>query len=154
MKKIHIITAALLLVFAAGTVSAELKLDTRLTMAEVENDRKTVVLATVAPSPQQSKDFWKTYDAYREEMGKHEAKIAALIEEYVESYAALNDQQAEDMLKELTKVEIERVKTRKKFADKLGKILIPKQLLRWLQTETKMDAAIALGAAALIPLDR
>lgn len=154
MKKTHIISAALLLVFAAGTVSAELQLDTRLTMAEVENDRKTVVLATVAPSPQQSKDFWKTYDAYREAMGKHETKIAALTEEYVASYAALNDQQAEDMLKELTKVEIKRVKTRKKFAKKLGKILIPKQLLRWLQTETKMDAAIALETAVLIPLDR
>ena len=57
----------------------------------------------MTPSPQQSKEFWEIYDAYREEMGK---------------------------------------------------VLIPTQLLRWLQTENKMDATIALAATALIPLDR
>jgi len=57
----------------------------------------------MTPSPQQSKEFWEIYDAYRE---------------------------------------------------KMGKVLIPTQLLRWLQTENKMDATIALAATALIPLDR
>lgn len=154
MTKRNLLTVSLLVMLFAGTAAAELQLDTRLTMADVENDRKTVVLATVQPSPQQSKEFWKIYDAYREAMGKHESKIAALIEEYVDTYAALSDQQAERFLKELTAVEIDRADTRQKYADKLGEILIPKQLLRWVQTEMKMDAAIALEAAALIPLDR
>lgn len=154
MTKTHILGAALLIMLASGTVSAELQLDTRLSMADIENDRKTVVMATVQPSPQQSKEFWKIYDAYRETMGKHEVKIAALIEEYVDSYAALTDQQAERFLKEMTSVEIKRAETRQKYSEKLGKILIPKQLLRWVQTEMKMDAAIAFEAAALIPFDR
>ncbi len=155
MTKTHYLTALLLLIaLAAGPVSAEIHLDTRLTMADVENDRKTMVMATVAPSPQQSKEFWEIYDAYREEMGELNTRNAKVVEEYVASYAALNDDQAEDMLKELTKVEIKKVKTRQKYAKKLGKVLIPKQLLRWLQTENKMDATIALAAAALIPLDR
>ncbi len=155
MTKKHSLTAILLLlVFAAAPVSAELQLDTRLTMADVENNRKTLILETVQPSPQQSKEFWKIYDAYREDMGKLNTTIAKLMEEYADSYAALNDDQAERMLKELTTVEVKKVKTKKKYSKKLAKILIPKQLLRWLQTENKMDATIALAAAALVPIDR
>jgi len=108
----------------------------------------------MTPSPQQSEEFWEIYDAYREEMGELNTRTAKVVEEYVASYAALNDDQAEDMLKELTTVEVKRVKTRQDYAEKLGKVLIPKQLLRWLQTENKMDATIALAATALIPLDR
>lgn len=56
--KRHCLTALLLLLaLAAGSVSAELCLETRLTMADIENDRKTMVMATVAPSPQQSEEF-------------------------------------------------------------------------------------------------
>ena len=101
MTNRNLLTASLLLMLFAGTAAAELQLDTRLTMADIENHRKTMVMATVEPSPQQEKDFWHIYDAYREEMGKLEHKVAALIEEYVDSYAALTDQQAERFLKAL-----------------------------------------------------
>ena len=153
-KNLCFTAVLLLMVLAAGPATAELQLETRLTMADIENDRKTMISATVAPSPQQSKEFWKIYEAYTEEMRELNTRIAKVMEEYVDSYAALNDQQAEKMLDELTTVEVKKVETRKKYADKLSKILIPKQLLRWLQTENKIDATIALATAALVPLDR
>ena len=153
MTKKHIITAALLLLLA-GPAVAELQLETRLAKADIENDRKTIIMATVDPSPQQSKKFWETYDAYRGEIGELDKRVAKIMEEYVDSYAALNDEQARRMLKELTKIDTDRVKIRSKYSRKLGKILIPKQHLRWLQTENKMDAVTGLAAAVLVPMNR
>ncbi len=153
MTKKHIITAALILLFA-GPAVAELQLDTRLAMADIENDRKTIVLATIDPSPEQSKKFWTTYDAYRDEIGELDTRVAKMMEEYVASYASLNDEQAKRMLKELTKIETKRVDIRSKYSRKFGKILGPKQQLRWLQTENKMDAVTGLAAAIAVPMNQ
>ena len=153
MTKKYIIAAALLFMLA-GPAIAELALNTRLAMADIENDRKTIILATVDPTPEQSKKFWKTYDAFRGEMNELNTEVAKMTEEYVASYASLNDEQAKRMLNDLTKIEVKKTTIRSKYAKKLGKILTPLQLVHWLQTENKMNAVINFAALATIPMDR
>ena len=93
-------------------------------------------------------------DYYARPLKELNAKVAAIVEEYAAAYAALNDDQAKRMLKDLTAIDVKRIEIRSKYARKLGKVLIPKQQLRWLQTENKMDAIVRLEAAAAIPLTR
>ncbi len=152
MTKKNILIAALMILIA-GPAVAELQLNTRLAMADIENDRKTIVLVTIDPSPEQSKKFWEAYDAYRANIRELDVSAAKMMEEYVASYASLNDEQAKRMLKEFTKIESKRVEIRSKAARKLGKILTAKQVLRWLQTENKMDAVTGLAAAIAVPMN-
>ncbi len=57
------------------------------------------------------------------------------------------------MLKEAAKIEVERVEARQKIVKKLRKILIPKQIVRFLQIENKMDAIMNLDRAINIPFN-
>jgi len=128
--------------------------DVQLTLARIQAERKEIVEAVVKPSPQQSKAFWDTYWAYRETIANLNNRSAELIKEYSDSYAALNDDQALRMLKEASKIELERVEARQKVVKKLEKILVPKQVVRFLQIENKMDAVIGLDMAINIPFTR
>jgi len=125
-----------------------------LSLAQIQAERKVIIEKTVAPSPQQSKEFWQTYWEYRGKVGVLNDRTVKLIEEFADSYTALNDDQAERMVKESLEIERERAELKQEYIKKFRKILIPKQVVRWYQAEVKMDAVFKADAALGIPLDR
>ena len=124
-----------------------------LTLAQIQAQRKNIIEETVAPSPQQSEAFWQTYWEYRGKVGVLNDRLVALIKEYADSYAALNDDQAEKMVKEFLDIDKERAKLKQEYIKIFEKILIPKQVVRWYQSEVKMDAVFLADAALSIPFD-
>ena len=148
LRKILLICLGLVLIIPAFTAAAD---EGDLSLARIQSERKVLVEGVVKPSPQQSKAFWDTYWAYRETIANLDNRSRKLLEEYEKSFGALNDDQAERMLKEAAKINVERVEARKDVVKKLEKILIPKQVVRFLQIENKMDAIIGLDMAIDIP---
>ena len=105
--------------------------------------------------PHQTEVFWQTYWEYRGKVKRLTDRVVKLVKQYeATSYAAVDDATAVAIVEEILAVEIDRAETCRGYSERLGEILIPKQPLRWVQTEMKMNAAIALEAAAVIPLDR
>jgi len=149
-KKILLVCLGLTLCLPAFAAASD---DGDLTLARIQSERKVLVEGIVKPSPQQSKAFWDAYWAYRETVANLDNRSNKLIDEYEKSFAALNDDQAERMLKEAAKIEVERVEARQKIVKKLRKILIPKQIVRFLQIENKMDAIMNLDRAINIPFN-
>ena len=149
-KKILLVCLGLTLCLPAFAAASD---DGDLTLARIQSERKVLVEGIVKPSPQQSKAFWDAYWAYRETVANLDNRSKKLIDEYEKSFAALNDDQAERMLKEAAKIEVERVEARQKIVKKLRKILIPKQIVRFLQIENKMDAIMNLDRAINIPFN-
>jgi len=124
-----------------------------LSLAQIQAERKTIIEKTVAPSPQQSEVFWQTYWEYRGKVGVINDQSVKLIKEFADGDAALNDDQAERMVKEMLENDEARAKLKQEYIKKFQKILIPKQVVRWYQTEVKMDAVMRAEAAAGIPFD-
>jgi len=149
-KKILLVCLGLTLCLPAFAAASD---DGDLTLARIQSERKVLVEGVVKPSPQQSKPFWDAYWAYRETIANLDNRSKKLLDEYEKSFAALNDDQAERMLKEAAKIEVERVEARQKVVKKLRKILIPKQIVRFLQIENKMDAIMNLDMAINIPFN-
>ena len=127
---------------------------TGLTLAQVQAERRAIIEATVEPSPQQAEDFWQTYWEYRGHVGVLNDRIVAVIEEFTASHAALNDDPAAALVNEVLDIEEKRSKLKQEYVKKFKQILIPKQVVRWYQTETKMDAVIRAEMALAIPIDR
>lgn len=152
MRKIVMLVVVAALAGSSLVVAAEM--DTQMTLAVVQAQRKELVQAAVQPAPQQEKAFWDTYWAYREDIANLNNRSIKLVEEYTASYAALDDAQSERMIKEATAIDVARVEARQKCVKKLQTILIPKQVVRFLQVEAKMDALVALEAAIAIPFTR
>jgi len=149
MKKI--LTSLLSLLICIPFFASASDEDDQFNLAKIQADRKLIVETVVQPSPQQSKAFWDAYWAYRETIANLNTRSIKLIKEYTDSYAALNDDQALRMLKEAAVIEVKRVEARKTVVKKLEKILVPKQLVRFLQIENKMNAVIGLDMAITIP---
>jgi hypothetical protein len=147
-----LILAALIVIVGLPCV-ADTKRDTQLTLEVIQAERKELVEAAVRPSPQQETKFWDTYRAYRSDVADLNNRAVKLIEEYAESFGALTDDQALRMAKEAAAIDVGRVRARKKCVKKLQSILIPKQVVRYLQIEAKMDAVMRLEMAAHIPFN-
>lgn len=127
---------------------------TDLSRAVIQADRKNIVEAVVQPSPQQSEEFWQTYWEYRGQMSKVGDELVAMIETFSDAEASLTDQQAEEMIDKRLDLEKRTAEIRAKYTKKMRDVLIPKQVVRWLQIESKMDAVINYEIAKAIPLDR
>ena len=158
MKTQRLLLAGLIVLMALP-VAAQKKgtpdtsMETQLTLAQIQAERKELVEAMVEPTPEQGKPFWDAYFKYRTEVANLDNRSASLIKEYGDSYGALNDDQALRMLKEATAIDTERAAAKKSAAKKMQKILSPRQMVRWIQIENKMDAILAFQLAVEIPLD-
>ena len=124
-----------------------------LTQEVIYDNREKLVAAIVQLLEDQERNFWYEYRNYTKKLTKIYDRSSKLIEEYAESYASLNDQQAERMTKEAAKIDADRVKALETLIYSLRSELTGKQMSRLMQGELKMNAIIDLALAALIPLD-
>lgn len=127
---------------------------TELSRAVIQAERKNIVEAVVQPSPQQAEEFWQTYWEYRGQMSKLADERVTMIEVFAEAGASLTDQQAEEMIAKALDLEKRAADIKAKYSKKMRDILVPKQVVRWMQIENKMDAVINYEIARAIPLDR
>jgi polyhydroxyalkanoate synthesis regulator phasin len=153
MKKLILVLGLVSLIFATG-VSAQAEPSTDLSRAVIQAERKVFVEAAVQPSPQQADAFWKTYWEYRGQIKGISDRYVALVEEFVESYGSLNDDQASRMVKEAMAIDLDHVKVKQKYFKRFNKVLTSRQVARLYQIESKMDAVIKAELAAVIPLER
>ena len=125
-----------------------------LTREIIQTERKAILIATMQLSDADSELFWPIYREYREAMNRIGDRSVALITSYSDQYANLTDADAKDLIDEHLKIEDEKVKIRKKFVKKFSKVLPSKTVMRWVQSENKMDAVMNMEMAAEIPLAR
>lgn len=124
-----------------------------LTYETIDSDREKLVAAVVQLLEDQERPFWYEYRNYTKKLTKIYDRSASLIVEYVESYASLNDQQADRMTKEAAKIDADRVKALETLIYSLRSELTGKQMSRLMQGELKMQAIIDLALAVAIPID-
>lgn len=152
MKTKKLVLAGLIALIVMPFVAAEAA-DKELTLAAIESDRQQLVALAVQPSKEQDPQFWDTYWAYRKEVTALNERTKKVITEYADGYASLTDEQATRLVKEAAAIDAARAAAKKECTAKMQKILLPKQVLRFLQIENKMDALIGLDLVAAIPFD-
>lgn len=125
-----------------------------LTQADVRSSREALALAIVQPLENQNSSFLYVYRIYKNKIDKLNDRLGKLVDEYVESQASLDDDQAVRMTKEAAEIDPARVKALKTMIYSLRADLTGKQMARLMQGELKMNAIIDVALAAAIPMDR
>lgn len=125
-----------------------------LTQADVRSSREALALAIVQPLENQNSTFLYVYRIYKKKIDKLNERIGKLVDEYVESQASLDDDQAARMTKEAAEIDPARVKALKTMIYSLRADLTGKQMARLMQGELKMNAIIDVALAAAIPMDQ
>jgi len=120
---------------------------------KIKADKKLLVAANMELTESEAKGFWPVYEEYQKDLASINQRIAKLIETYAADYRAgtITDEKAKTLIDELVAVEHIDGALQESYAPKLMKVLPPKKVLRYLQIENKIRAALKYELAANIP---
>jgi hypothetical protein len=126
----------------------------QILLDKVKADKKLLVAANMDLTESEANGFWPVYEAYQKDLGAINRRLAKLIESYAADYQAmtLTDEKAKTLIDELVAIEQADGGLQATYAPKLGKVLPPKKVARYLQIENKIRAAVKYDLAASIPL--
>ena len=136
----------------SAAVSAQSTDAIEVTRAAVQTERKAIVASAMKLSEQESQAFWPVYNDFRADMNKVIDRQVRLIRDFAKHYNSLSDEKAKAMVSEYLSIEKAKLKLRQRYVRKFEKVLPPKKVMRYYQTENKLDALINVQLAREIPL--
>jgi Spy/CpxP family protein refolding chaperone len=121
---------------------------------KIKADKKLLVAANMDLTESEAKGFWPIYGAYQKDLQKINHQIAHLLESYAADLQgkSLTDAKAKQLIAESIAIEQAEAKLKSTYAPKLGKVLPPKKVVRYLQIENKIRAAVKYDLASGVPL--
>jgi Spy/CpxP family protein refolding chaperone len=118
----------------------------------VETQRRVLVSGALPLTDAEAKAFWPLYDDYEKQRRPIDERANRLVADFVASAASLSDAQAKAMLAEALAVDEGRLKLRREFMDRMGKVIPPRKLVRFFQIENKLDSVVRADISKQIPL--
>ncbi|MFY4727846.1 hypothetical protein [Nitrospira sp. BLG_2] len=121
---------------------------------KIKADKKLLVAANMDLNDAEGKQFWPLYDGYQKELEQHNQQVRKLIMEYAEAFnkGPIPNETATKLLRDMLSLEETEVKTKRAYADKIGKVLPAAKTARYIQIENKIRALLRAELAQKIPL--
>ena len=123
-------------------------------IAQIQADKHTIVLKTLALDDAQVEAFTPIYDQYQVERKKLFDRAVDLLEMYASNYESMTDDAAKKILKDWFALQDDEVALTRKYAKQLEKVLPPVKVVRFVQIENKLDTVLQMKVVANIPLAR
>jgi hypothetical protein len=150
MKKFVLATLALTL-FVAGNAQAQ---DQYLEL--MRSDIRTQVTAIVTEAMQlddaQGEAFWPIYREYELEVSKLGDQRIALIKKYADNYMSMDDAMADEIIKDVMKLNKDRMATREKYYKQINKAVGGVLAARFWQVDGIIQNIIDLQVSAELPV--
>ena len=147
--------SVLVLILSFSTVaSAQTALDEQIALARqsAHTDRKVILMGNVNFTSSESAEFWPAWKQYRAAMAANGDRRLALIKDFAEHYESMTDQKADELMTDHFSIAMQDVVIKQNFANNIDKFLPAQKVMRVIQIENKLDAAIDLQLASEIPL--
>jgi hypothetical protein len=147
--------SVLVLILSFSTVaSAQTPLDDQIALARqsAHTDRKVILMGNVNFTSSESAEFWPAWKQYRAAMAANGDRRLALIKDFAEHYEGMTDQKANEIMTDHFSIAMQNVVIMQNFAKNIDKFLPAQKVMRVIQIENKLDAAINLQLASEIPL--
>jgi len=143
-----------LLLSISTAASAQTALDEQIELVRqsANTDRKIILMGNVNFTSDESANFWPAWNDYRAAMRANGDRTLALIKDFAANYENMTDQKASEILTDHFSIEMQNVVVKQKFSQDINKFLPAQKVMRIIQIENKLDAAIDLQLAAEIPL--
>ena len=145
-----------LLLSLSTTASAQTPLDDQIALARqsAHTDRKIILMGNMAFTADESAEFWPAWKAYRAAASANGDRRLALIKNFAEHYEGMTDQKASELMSDHFSISMQDVVIKQNFAKKIDVFMPAQKVMRVLQIENKLDAAIDMKLASEIPLTK
>ena len=155
MKNFKIALAATALLSVATPFAAQAQSsydDTQQLIAQIQADKRAVVLKAMALDDAQMTAFTPLYDAYQADRKKLMQRGVDLVNAYSSNYDSMTDAAAKGLLKDWFKLQDDEEALIKGTVKKMDKVLPTTKVLRFVQVENKLNTLLRLPAVQGIPL--
>ena len=151
--KIALAATALLSVSAPFAAQAQSSIDdTQQLIAQIQADKRAVVLKAMALDDAQLTAFTPIYDAYQVDRKQLMQRGVDLVNAFSSNYDSMTDGAAKGLLKDWFKLQDDELALMKGTAKKLDRILPTAKVLRFVQVENKLNTVLRLPGIQGIPL--
>ena len=152
MNRILIAFTAGMLLLAGDGFAGEATGSIEVLRSLAETERTAIVADNMFFTSEEATAFWPVYNEYREEARKVGDIRVKVIRDLAAEFDTLEDDRAEEMLREVLDFQADRVKLRKSYVKKFNKVIPVKKTVRFFQINTKLDTIIDFALAKEIPL--
>ena len=144
----------ILLVLFSTAASAQKALDEQiaLTRQSIQTDRKIILMGNMTFTSEESAQFWPAWNEYRAAMAANGNRTLALIKNFAANFENMTNENADELMTDHFSIEMQNIVIKQKFSQDLSKFLPAQKVMRVIQIENKLDAAIDMQLAAEIPL--
>lgn len=144
----------ILLVLFSTAASAQTALDEQiaLTRQSIQTDRKIILMGNMTFTSEESAQFWPAWNEYRAAMAANGDRTLALIKNFAANFENMTNEKADELMTDHFSIEMQNIVIKQKFSQDLSKFLPAQKVMRVIQIENKLDAAIDMQLAAEIPL--
>jgi hypothetical protein len=134
-------------------VGAQSVMDEIAVMREsLKLDRTAVVAEAMQLTEAEGTAFWPLYREYRAALDGTHDSLVKLVLEYADAYPNVPEKKAAQMFKDYTALEQEYVDIKVKYLKKLAKTITATKALRLAQIENRLDLAMRVQLAGILPL--
>jgi hypothetical protein len=137
--------------WAQATAAEE---DMKIFIEKVHADKKLVVAAKMELTDAEAQGFWPIYEAYQGDLKGVNQRLLNALFNYADAYkqGSITDAQATLMISEAVAMERFEADMLESYGARLAGVLPPWKIVRYLQIERKIRAAIRYSAAKEVPL--
>ena len=124
----------------------------QLVLEKIRADKKLLVAENLQLTEAEAKAFWPVYAKYQDELFLLLTRTVKLIKDYAAAYEQMNDATAKKLLDESIKIEALGLKLRQAYLPKFRAVLPEVKVVRYYQTENKINVVLMYELGANIPL--
>ena len=148
------IYSLILLLSVTATATADTALDEQIALVRqsAHTDRKIIIMGNMTFTADESAQFWPAWNEYRAAVAANGDRRLAIIKDFAVNYENMTDQKADEIMTDHFSIEMQDLVIQQNFAKKISKFMPARKIMRAMQIENKLDAAIDLQLAAEIPL--
>jgi len=148
------LSVLILFLSLSTTASAQTALDEQIALVRqsVHTDRKVILMGNMTFTADESAAFWPKWNEYRAAVAANGDRRLAQIKDFAANYEQMTDQKAQEIMTDYFSIQMQDLVVKQNFAKELNKIMPAVKVMRVLQIENKLDAAIDLQLASEIPL--
>jgi hypothetical protein len=147
--------SALILALSFSTVaSAQTAMEEQIALARqsAHTDRQVLIMGNVHFTSDESAKFWPAWKQYRAAMAANTDRMLALIANFAGHYEEMTDLKANELLVDSFSIKMQGLVIKQQFASDINKFMPTKKVMRVIQIENKLDAALQMKLASEIPL--
>src|SRR5271168_1367188 len=123
--------------------------DVKLLRKDLRSEKKQIVAANMDLTDVEAEKFWPVYDQYTADLSKINDTKAALIKEYLQTFDAMNGEQAESYIRKRAAVEESLMALRLKYIPVFRKVLSGRQTALFFQIDWRLGLIIDLQLAQM-----